>query len=236
MPRPISRRARRVRRDRSAARNAQSLRFHGQRGVTKLRRRMRGRGMRGSYRIASGNTFGWSAPRTGRADGAIRRLRHAGAIPRRHHGRAPAHPRRRQPVRRVAYGPGGAGGRGCRRRVGAPDAGRCARPEAEPSALRAAAERGRRHRRRLHGRQHGRQHGRRRGREAVPGGQCQPQAGRSAAHRISIAGRRHVARPARPRAAGAAGTRRRGGAGDPVAGGGGADLYGGLEAKGNTRG
>ena len=58
---------------------------------------------------AAGGAKAHAAPRGAaaarRANGAVRRLRDAGAIRARHHQGASPHPRRRRPVRRVAYGP-----------------------------------------------------------------------------------------------------------------------------------
>ena len=52
----------------------------------------------------------------GATHGALRRLRHAGQLPRRHHRRAPAVPRVGGAVRRLAHGPGAPGRRRRRRR------------------------------------------------------------------------------------------------------------------------
>ena len=49
-----------------------------------------------------------AALRARRQDGAVRRLRDAGAVSGRHHRRASAHPRPGRAVRRLAYGPGAA--------------------------------------------------------------------------------------------------------------------------------
>ena len=87
----------------------------------------------------------FAARRARREDGAVRRLRHAGFVPRRHHGRAPALPRSRGVVRRLPHGP--ASPRRRRRRGGARDAGtgRRRRPGRRQAALRALYERRRRH-------------------------------------------------------------------------------------------
>src|SRR3546814_1187910 len=47
-----------------------------------------------------------AAPRTRRQDGPVRRLRHAGPVPRRNRQGTPAHPREGVAVRRVTHGAG----------------------------------------------------------------------------------------------------------------------------------
>ena len=80
--------------------------------------------------------------------GAVRRLGDAGPVPGRHPGRAPALPRRRRPVRRLAHGPGPARRRRCRGGAGAAGAGRHPGPGAGPRALHAVHQRDGRHPRR----------------------------------------------------------------------------------------
>src|SRR6185437_1439654 len=66
-----------------------------------------------------------AACRARREDGAVRRLRHAGAVPDRRFERASAHARESGPVRRLAYGAGVPVWRRSREGPGARDARRC---------------------------------------------------------------------------------------------------------------
>ncbi|CRQ81201.1 hypothetical protein PAERUG_E5_London_17_VIM_2_12_12_04747 [Pseudomonas aeruginosa] len=76
------------------------------------------------------------APGTGGEDGALRRLRHAGAVPGRGAQGAPAHPRAGRSVRCLAHGPDPPGGRRCGAGPGKPGAGGHPRPAGGPAALR----------------------------------------------------------------------------------------------------
>ena len=72
---------------------------------------------------------------------AVRRLGAAGPVPGRHPGRAPALPRRRRPVRRLAHGPGPPRRCGRRRSPGAPGARRHPGARGRPRALHPAHRR-----------------------------------------------------------------------------------------------
>ena len=160
--------------------------------------------------LAARNAAGGAAPRARRPHGALRRLRHAGAVPGRHHGRAPALPRR---APRCSTSPTwarpscvGEGAAAALERL-APGRRQGLKPGRQRYGL--LTDDGRRHPRRLHGRQPRR--------PAVPGGQRQPQ-GTSTSPLIEAAlpAGVHAAAAAGPRAAGAAGARR--GAGHRAAG------------------
>ena len=160
-----------------------------------------------------------AACRARRPHGAVRRLRHAGAVSRRHHHRAPADARRRRPVRRLAYGPGLPDRAGSHeavaRRAGGAGPGRHPRPEARPAALHAAAQRDRRHPRRSDG---GPLAGPGRRRRAVP--RRQRRHARTPTSRSSRAAPRAASpAPSRagPRAARAAGAEGRRGPGTRIA-------------------
>ena len=145
------------------------------------------------------------ARRQRRQDGAVRRLRHAGAIRHRRAQGTPAYPRLCRAVRRLAYGPDRAAGeirqgRGCGAGAGAAGAAghpwRCA----GPAALRPVHQRRRRHPRRPDGGEF-RQ-------PSVPGGQRRLQGrGRGASARAPVGQLHHRAagRSRADRAAGAEG-------------------------------
>ncbi len=93
----------------------------------------------------------FAARRARREDGAVRRLRHAGLVSRRHHGRASPVPRGGGAVRRLAHGPGPPRRRRRRGRARDAGAGRRRRPGRRQAALRALHQRRRRHPRRPDG-------------------------------------------------------------------------------------
>ena len=150
-----------------------------------------------------------------RPHGAVRGLRDAGAVSRRHHRRAHAHAHRRRPVRRLAHGPGvsrRAGSRDGRARARSAGARRHPQSRARPPALHATAQRRGRHPRRSDGHALGRSG---RGRRADAGRQRVAQGRRLRAYRSAAAGGREAAarRASRAdRAAGTAGRRRDGAA------------------------
>ena len=160
-----------------------------------------------------------AAPRARRPDGRFRRLGPAGAVPGRHHGRAPALPRRRRAVRRLAHGPGAVRRRGRRRRASSawcPATSRASAPGR--AALHRAHQRAGRHPRRPD-----RQPDRRRPLFVVVNAGCRDA---DLAHLRARARARAPGRGAdRPRAAGAAGAAGRRGPGPPRAGGGRAALH-----------
>ncbi len=89
-----------------------------------------------------------AASRTRREDGRLRRLRHAGRVPRRHHRGASALPFGGCAVRRLSHGPGRADRRRCGARPRDAGADGRGRPAAPQAALRVLHQLGRRHPRR----------------------------------------------------------------------------------------